>query len=234
MTRILVAEDSPVNMALLADILEIAGHEVLEARNGKEAVEAAKAHKPDLILLDMMMPVMDGFEAAQRLKADPATKGIPVVALTALAMEGDERRVREAGCDAYVTKPIDTRALPLLLDQLLGRKPEAAVPANLLATLDHELSEGLEAIVAGLEQVQRRPNDHAAIKQVAHWAHRLRGGAVAVQLDDLARALGAIEETARRADAHGRLEGPPLEEVRTHLMQAYAIHERLRRDGAGA
>ena len=227
MTRILVAEDSPVNMALLLDILELNGHEVLEAHNGKEAIEVAKAQKPDIILLDMMMPVMDGFEAAQRLKADAATSKIPIIALTALAMEGDERRVREAGCDAYVTKPIDTRALPRLLDDILGRKEEPPIPKAVMDVMRGELAQGLEALVGALELLRRRPNDHAAMRTVRDWAHRLKGAAATCQLDDLAGQFGGMEHLARLSDGAGRVDEPDLERMRTQLMQAYAIRARL-------
>lgn len=228
MTRILVAEDSPVNMALLTDILEMNGHEVLEAKNGLEALKVAKAEKPDLILLDMMMPIMDGFEAAAKLKADDATKGIPIVGLTALAMEGDERRVREAGCDAYVTKPIDTRALPAMLDAMLGRGSDHAVPSQLLTALDGELAQGAEVFRGALEVLNRRANDHAAMRQLEQWAHRLRGAALTLEMADLAAVLGRMEATARQADAEGRADAHALEALRAHLKQVVALHAKLR------
>lgn len=228
MSRILIAEDSPVNMELLADLLEINGHEVLQARNGKEAVDVAKQQHPDLILLDMMMPVMDGFQAANLLKGDAGTKDIPIVALTALAMEGDERRALEAGCDAYVSKPIDTRALPVMLDQLLGRQPEDAVPRAALEAMDQELTQGLEAIVGAMELLRRRPNDHAAMKTAQQWAHRLRGAAAALGLDQMATELGAVEGTAKRADTEGRVAPEALADVRARLMKVYAMQAKLR------
>ena len=120
MTKVLVVEDTDVNRELLTDLLEMRGFEVVTATNGAEALEAVARERPDLVLMDMMMPVMDGFEATRRLKADPATRTIPVVGLTALAMQGDADRVREAGCDDYVTKPLDVTTLADRLRAILA------------------------------------------------------------------------------------------------------------------
>ena len=111
--RILVVEDQEDNRTILRDLLTHAGFVVLEAVTGEEGVRAAEAHRPDLILMDIQLPGMDGLELTRRLKADPRTAGILVVALTAYAMKGDEEKARAAGCDGYISKPIDTRALPV-------------------------------------------------------------------------------------------------------------------------
>jgi len=107
MTQILVVEDNPMNMELAVDLLETYGYEITPAEDGFKALERVKEKKFDLILLDMQLPGMDGPEVLERLKADPATAAVPVVALTAHAMSGDEARFMEAGCAGYISKPID-------------------------------------------------------------------------------------------------------------------------------
>ena len=111
MKTILVAEDDPMNRKLMRDLLDIKGYAVIETTNGREAVDAVREHSPSLVLMDIQMPEMDGLEAVKQLKAHPETAGIAVWALTSYAMPGDERRVREAGCDGYITKPINIRDL---------------------------------------------------------------------------------------------------------------------------
>lgn len=110
--KILVVEDNGKNRLLIKDILLYHGYEVIEAENGKEGVELAKKHLPDLILMDIQMPVMDGFLAIKMLKDDPATKNIKIIALTSFAMKGDRENIMEAGFDDYIAKPFDTRKLP--------------------------------------------------------------------------------------------------------------------------
>ena len=104
---VLVVEDDPKNLKLVRDLLRVSGYETLEATDGKQAVELAKDNKPNLILMDIQIPVMDGLEATGLLKNDDKTKNIPVVALTASVMNGDEERILKAGCDGYISKPID-------------------------------------------------------------------------------------------------------------------------------
>jgi len=107
---VLIVEDDPKNLKLIRDLLQIRGYTTLEATDGKQGVDMARAKMPDLILMDIQMPVMDGFEAISILKADPVTKSIPIIALTAFAMQGDREKCMEAGCNDYITKPLDTRA----------------------------------------------------------------------------------------------------------------------------
>jgi two-component system cell cycle response regulator DivK len=106
---ILIVEDDSRNLKLIRDLLQVKGYRTLEATDGKQGIESAKTNKPDLIVMDIHMPVMDGLEATRILKADEETKAIPVIALTSYAMKGDEKRILGAGCDDYITKPIDTR-----------------------------------------------------------------------------------------------------------------------------
>ncbi len=109
--RILVVEDQEDNRAILRDLLQSVGYELVEAVNGEEALSMAVTHKPDLILMDIQLPVVDGYEATRRIKAEPALRGIPVIAVTSYALSGDEEKAREAGCDDYVTKPFSPRDL---------------------------------------------------------------------------------------------------------------------------
>jgi len=108
---VLVVEDQEDNRQILRDLLGSAGYEMLEAENGADALTAVAKKRPDLILMDIQLPVMDGYETTRRLKADPATSGIPIIVVTSYALSGDESKARAAGCDGYVTKPYSPRAL---------------------------------------------------------------------------------------------------------------------------
>jgi two-component system cell cycle response regulator DivK len=106
MATVLVVEDNPTNMTLAVFLLQSAGHQVLSAPDAEAGLTMARAAQPNLILMDIQLPGMDGLEATMLLKADDATRNIPVIALTALAMKGDEERIRAAGCDGYIGKPM--------------------------------------------------------------------------------------------------------------------------------
>ena len=112
---ILIVEDNEQNRTLLKDVLEYHGYLVIEAANGADEVDHAREHLPDLILLDIQMPVMNGFAAIQALRDDPATRGIAVIALTSFAMKGDREKIMAAGFQGYLAKPIDTRELPKMV-----------------------------------------------------------------------------------------------------------------------
>ena len=109
--RILVVEDQEDNRRILRDLLTNAGYEIIEAENGEEALAVAARERPDLILMDIQLPLLDGYEVTRRIKADPALRAIPIIAITSYALSGDESKARAAGCDAYVTKPYNSRAL---------------------------------------------------------------------------------------------------------------------------
>jgi CheY-like chemotaxis protein len=117
--RILIVEDVEYNRDLLVQLLEDE-YEILTAADGAAGIEVAARHRPDLILMDLSLPEVDGWEATRRLKASPETAAIPVIALTAHAMQGDEERARACGCDDYLTKPIDEDQLFATLARLLG------------------------------------------------------------------------------------------------------------------
>ena len=107
--RILIVEDNELNMKLLHDVLEAHGYHIITCRQGRSAHPLAREHRPRLILMDIQLPDISGLEAARRLKEDEATRDIPIIAVTAFAMAGDERRTLESGCDAYIAKPIRLR-----------------------------------------------------------------------------------------------------------------------------
>ena len=109
--RILVVEDQEDNRRILRDLLTSTGYEVIEAVTGDEGVTMAETQRPDLILMDIQLPDLDGYEATRRIKANSALRHIPIVAVTSYALSGDDVKAQEAGCDAYVTKPFSPRAL---------------------------------------------------------------------------------------------------------------------------
>lgn len=120
--RILVVDDNPANLKLAQVLLESEDYDVTTATDAEEAMSAVRASAPVMILMDIQLPGMDGLELTRRLKADPSTAGILIIALTAYAMNGDRERVLAAGCDGYVPKPIDTSALrALVARKLAGR-----------------------------------------------------------------------------------------------------------------
>ncbi len=108
---ILVIEDQEDNRRILRDLLSGAGFEIVEAVDGESGVAAAAAHVPDLILMDIQLPIIDGYEATRRIKAQPELQHIPIIAVTSYALSGDEAKARAAGCDGYVTKPFSPRQL---------------------------------------------------------------------------------------------------------------------------
>jgi two-component system cell cycle response regulator DivK len=118
--RILIVEDNDLNMRLLKDLLEAQGYCVAATGEGGLAVDLARRFRPDLILMDIQLPDISGLEACRRLKRDPATQTIPVVAVTAFAMTGDERRARDSGCDGYITKPIMLPPFLAMVSQFVG------------------------------------------------------------------------------------------------------------------
>ena len=117
---ILIVEDEPKNMTLTKDILKISGYETIEAVDGRQGVEKAKSARPDLILMDIMMPKMDGYAACREIKADPATKNIPVIMLTAVGYDLNKKLAKQMGADGYVTKPFSRQQLVDAITLLLG------------------------------------------------------------------------------------------------------------------
>jgi len=131
---ILIVEDEPKNMKLLRDLLQRFGYEILEASDGEEGVKSAGEKIPNLILMDIMMPKMDGLEATRIIKANTQTKQIPIIALTSYAMKGDRERTIEAGCDGYIAKPIDIQEVLKTIEHFLTIKEKEFSPDKLVNT----------------------------------------------------------------------------------------------------
>jgi two-component system cell cycle response regulator DivK len=125
--KILIVEDNEKNRTLVKDVLEYHGYEVIEAGNGKEGIKIAKENNPDLILMDIQMPVMSGYDAIKILKNNPETKNIKIIALTSFAMKGDKEKIMEEGFDDYIAKPIDIRRLPELVKKALEVKNKGII-----------------------------------------------------------------------------------------------------------
>jgi len=120
MTKILLVEDNEMNRDMLSRRLTRRGFEVIFAVNGQEGVDLAVSERPDIILMDLSLPVLDGWEATRRVKADDATRSVPIIGLTAHAMSGDREKAIEAGCDDYDTKPVEIERLIDKIERLLG------------------------------------------------------------------------------------------------------------------
>ena len=130
MAKVIVVEDNPANMTLAVFLLESVGHTVLSVTDAEAGLMLARQEQPDLILMDIQLPGMDGLEATALLKRDDATRAIPVIALTALAMKGDEERIRAAGCDGYIAKPVAYREFLATISAQLAPAAEAAPQAG--------------------------------------------------------------------------------------------------------
>jgi CheY-like chemotaxis protein len=128
--RVLVVEDNPQNLELMCFLLQASGHETLVARNGQQGLDVAAASLPDLILCDIQMPVLDGFGVVERLRLDPRLRGIPCVAVTALAMPLDRERALAAGFDGYLSKPIEPRTFVALIEGFLATRARLDLQAG--------------------------------------------------------------------------------------------------------
>lgn len=118
--KILVVEDNDLNMKLFCDLLEAHDYETIQTKNGIEALELAREHHPDLILMDIQLPEVSGLEVTKWIKEDDEIKGIPIVAVTAFAMKGDEEKIRDGGCEAYIAKPISVSHFLEVVKQFAG------------------------------------------------------------------------------------------------------------------
>ena len=119
--RILIVEDHEDARRILRDMLETTDYELVEAENGEQALAAVARHRPDLILIDIQLPILDGYEATRRIKADPALRSIPIIAVTSYALSGDEAKARAAGCDDFIPKPYTPRQLLAKVRQYLDQ-----------------------------------------------------------------------------------------------------------------
>ena len=121
---VLIVEDNELNMKLFNDLVETRGCAIIQTRSGVEAVDLARKHHPDLILMDIQLPEVSGLQVTQWLKDDEALKSIPIIAVTAFAMKGDEEKIRQGGCEAYLSKPISVGKFLETIDKFLGPKPQ--------------------------------------------------------------------------------------------------------------
>ncbi|MEX0851842.1 MAG: response regulator [Bauldia sp.] len=117
---VLVVEDNELNMKLFHDLLEASGYNIVQTRNGLEAIDLAREHRPDLILMDIQLPEVSGLEVTKWIKEDDELRTIPVIAVTAFAMKGDEERIRQGGCEAYLSKPISVHTFLETVKSYLG------------------------------------------------------------------------------------------------------------------
>jgi two-component system cell cycle response regulator len=169
---ILVVDDNPTNLRLAADVLKCEGYEILKAIDAEEAQQIIAQGRPELVLLDIALPGMDGLTLTRKLRAEEKTKRLIIVALTAFAMKGDEQKARDAGCDGYITKPIDTRALPgQVAAYLRAGQPQPAKAALKILVIEDSPSDlklaqhvllsaghnvrGAEAVEEALQAVKR-------------------------------------------------------------------------------
>jgi two-component system cell cycle response regulator DivK len=134
---VMIVEDNELNMKLFHDLLEAYGYHTIGTRNGMDALDLARKHRPDLILMDIQLPEVSGLEVTKWLKEDAELKAIPVVAVTAFAMRGDEERIREAGCEAYLSKPIPVPQFIETIRRFLG--VGLSIPARLAAASNSQL-----------------------------------------------------------------------------------------------
>jgi two-component system cell cycle response regulator DivK len=118
--KVLIVEDNDLNMKLFNDLLEAHGYDTVQTNNGAEALELARRHHPNLILMDIQLPEISGLEVTRWIKQDNELRGIPIVAVTAFAMKGDEEKIRDGGCEAYIAKPISVASFLQTVERLLG------------------------------------------------------------------------------------------------------------------
>ena len=118
--KILIVEDNELNMKLFHDLLEVHGYTTLQTKDGREALQLAREHRPDLILMDIQLPEVSGLEVTKWIKADDDLKSIPLIAVTAFAMKGDEEKIRSGGCEAYIAKPISVCSFLETIQTVLG------------------------------------------------------------------------------------------------------------------
>ena len=130
MSKILIAEDNPVNRELLRELLEVRGHAVVEACDGEEALRIIEQTQPDLVLLDIGMPLLDGFGVIRKIRENPRFASMPVVAVTAYAMRGDREKILSSNFDGYLSKPVDARSLAQELDRVLRQQGEQEVSTD--------------------------------------------------------------------------------------------------------
>jgi two-component system, cell cycle response regulator DivK len=192
--RILVVEDEEDNRRILRDLLTGAGYEMIEAENGEEALAAVARQRPDLILMDIQLPILDGYEATRRIKADPILKDVPIIALTSYALNSDEDKARAAGCDDFVPKPYSPR-------QLLCRF-SAAGNDDLTSRSDDRRLKSAKARNPSGGSARAMPQGSGAAKRL--WRFRPVGGAGEVRAHRVERYFCAIGRLSRSMQVRAR------------------------------
>jgi len=216
---VLIVEDTPVNLKLVHFLLTREGFDVRTAASAEEALEILKDFRPRIVLTDIQLPGIDGLELTRRLKADPATSHVVVLALTAYAMKSDEKRAFDSGCDGFITKPIDTRNFPKLIQQHLGETGGAPSNSDALPQQEDPQEALLREIrqsftTDGTEQVQQLVNaqdtgfDSAAAKVTAH---RWKGAAAQVGYLEISQKARELEDVLQQ-------NGPDLADRRRALL----------------
>ncbi|HKQ60067.1 MAG TPA: response regulator [Candidatus Polarisedimenticolaceae bacterium] len=241
---ILIVDDNPVNLKLARVLLTAEGYAVTIAQDADEALAALERFRPRVILMDVQLPGMDGLELTRRLKADPATREIVILAMTAYAMKGDDEKALAAGCDGYLSKPIDTRNLAQLIESYLRKasparaEPSSAPPAGdrLKAILERKgpafLREILQLFDETTGECLPMLREALATQDASRlrWAaHKLGGGCVAIGANEagsICRDLALLEPTASRGTAEllARLERE-VEGVRRSAAELLSLHE---------
>jgi two-component system cell cycle response regulator DivK len=199
---VLIVEDTPVNLKLVRFLLTREGFDVRAAGSAEEALEILKDFRPRIILTDIQLPGIDGLELTRRLKSDPATSQVVVIALTAYAMKSDEKKAFDSGCEGFITKPIDTRTFPKLIQQYLAQTGAAPSNGHALPQQEGPQEELLREIrqsftTDGMEQVQQLINaqstgfDSAAAKVTAH---RWKGAAAQVGYLEISQKARELED----------------------------------------
>lgn len=236
--RILLVEDNPMNRRVAEFLLKSQGYIVYEAKDAREALELVKVHLPDLILMDLQLPGLDGFATTRTIKEDTATRNIPVVALTAYAMSGDEERALEAGCDGYITKPIDPdRFAEIVATYLKPQRADATTPRKTKSDeAGRETLTGANQTIASAEQLRKARidtiGDVAAV--LSHEARNLLGalgtcaqvlrrnphitGEDAELLDIIQAGSHRLNEIISQFSICGRRKPLQLEEVNLHEL----------------
>ncbi|HXI38846.1 MAG TPA: response regulator [Bryobacteraceae bacterium] len=225
---VLIVEDTPINLKVVQCVMQRAGFDVRTATSAEEALEVLKQFRPSLVLTDIQLPGMNGVELIKRLKADPGTRDTIVLALTAFAMKSDEQKAFDAGCDGYITKPIDTRTFPNLIRQYIAPSHGThsnASPASApkVARLEFSLRDIQQTFVAeGMRQSERfinALNDGSDYSEVRVAAHRWVGAAGQIGYPEIAQNARELEALLQQS---GLESIAPVREVLVRLMQLFS------------
>lgn len=219
---VLIVDDTPVNLKLVRVLLSRQGFEVRTASTAEEALEMAPAFRPRLVLADIQLPGMDGLEMTRRLKAAPETRDTVVLALTAFAMKGDEEKAFAAGCDGYITKPIDTRTFPALIRQYLSKTNDVApsappsAPPSTAKQIQHAfITEGMQQSGRLISTLGSGFDTVEALAIVEQWA----GTAASVGLPEISHFARELETLLRQ---NGRGSMVRTRELLVRLARAFA------------